>query len=82
MDYKMSGMPCKCGTEKNEGNQNKLVGCANGKRGCRIIKMSPMCKKTFELREPPFQFVPIIGKPILEHNNLLVFMNHEYNRKK
>lgn len=70
MYYKVEGIPCKCsepplistqpyGTERNEGNQNELVGSPNGKCGCGIIKMSPACKKPLEFRETPFQFIPI-----------------------
>lgn len=64
MYYKMDGISCKCsepplisiyphGTERNEGNQNELVGSPNGKCGCGTIKMSPVCKKLLELRETP-----------------------------
>lgn len=93
MRQKMNGMPCKCskpqlirslpyGTERNEGNQQELVGSPNGKCGCGIIKKSPTSKKPIEFRKPPFQFIPISVKPMLEHDNLFVFVNHEYNREK
>ncbi len=65
MYYKMDGIPCKCsepplissqpyGTERNGRNQQELMSRTNGKRGCRIVKMSPMCKKLLEFRETPF----------------------------
>ena len=93
MYYKMEGIPCKCskpplisiqpyGTERNEGNQNELVDSPNSKCGCGIIKMSPACKKLLELRETPFQFVPISVKPMPKHDNLFVFVKHEYNGEK
>ena len=93
MYYKVEGIPCKCsepplisiqayGTERNEGNQNELVGSPNGKCGCGIIKMSFVCKKLLESRETSFQFVPISVKPMPEHDNLFVFVNHEHNREK
>jgi hypothetical protein len=90
MYYKVEGIPCKCsepplisiqayGTERNEGNQNELVGCPNGKCGCGIIKMSFVCKKLLESRETPFQFVPISVKRPLKNqmdNNSFPFQDH------